>query len=207
MANTPVLDKKTRTKNSIIEAAQELFFDAGYHGTDMGQIADIVGIDKRTIYRYFASKEALAFVIWRRVIAEIVNFTDDSQGKNAFEKLENLLYGYMAEAKKNRKIVRFIGEFDHIFSGDYPHIEEADEFVQYIAHSRDKIAEYIEEGLAEGSIKEDTDAGLTAHTVSSIMIAMSQRVIIRGDHLKQEQGYSEEMLDETVKLLLNAIKK
>jgi len=204
--NTPVLDKKTRTKNAIIDAAQELFFEKGYHGTDMGQIAQIVGIDKRTIYRYFDSKEALAFVIWRRVIAEIVNFASSSRGGTAFEKLENLLYDYMDAALKNSKIIRFIGEFDHVFSGEYPHIEEADEFVRYITESPNKILEYVNEGIKEGSIKNDIDAGLAAHTISSIMIAMSQRIIIRGEHLKQEQGYSYEMLKETVRLMLSGIK-
>ena len=47
---------------------------------------------------------------------------------------------------------------------------------------------------------------MAAHTISSIMIAMSQRIIIRGEHLKQEQGYSYEMLNETVNLVLNGIK-
>ncbi len=206
MEKAPVSDKKARTRKAIIEAAQKLFFDAGYFGTDMGEIAKIAGIDKRTIYRYFASKEALAFVIWRGVLAEIINFATESKGGSAFQKLQNLLYDYMSEAQKNPKIIRFIGEFDHVFSGEYPHIEEADEFVRYITQSPNKILEYINEGIKEGSIKKGIDADLAAHTISSIMIAMSQRIIIRGEHLKQEQGYSYEMLNETVNLVLNGIK-
>ena len=206
MSKNITSDKKIRTKSAIVDAAQEAFFKRGYHDTDMGQIAEIAGIDKRTIYRYFNSKEALAFSIWQKVLTEILSFAKTAQGETAYERLENLLYGYMSQVESNHRIIRFIGEFDHVFSGEYPHIEEAEEFVSYIATSENKILEYLQQGLEEKSIRASIDAELTARTISNILIAMSERVVIRDKHLKEEQGYSYEMLNQSVHLLLEGIK-
>lgn len=200
-------DKKNRTKNAILEAAQEAFLSNGYHKTDMGHIAKIVGIDKRTIYRYFQSKEALAFAIWQKVLTYVMDFGADSVGETGYERLSNMLYGYMKEVKRNQNIIKFLGEFDHVFSGEYPHISEAEEFVSYIASKGNgMLTEYIKQGTLDGSIKNDLDIELTAGTISNVLIAMSQRIVMRGEHLKVEQGYSYEMLDNCVGLLLRGIK-
>ena len=204
--NNILSDKKIRTKNAILEAAQEAFLAGGYHNTDMRDIAKIVGIDRRTIYRYFSSKEALAFAIWQKVIAYIIDFGADSKGETGYEKLKNMLYSYMDEVRKNQNIVKFLGEFDHVFSGEYPHVEEADEFVNYILNSENGIQKCLTEGILDKSIRSDLDVKLAASTISNILLAMSQRVVIRGEHLKTEQGYSYEMLDDSVRIILNGIK-
>lgn len=203
--NTP--DKRTRTRQAILDAAQEAFLAHGYHKTDMRDIAQIVGIDKRTIYRYFDSKEALAFIIWQKVIAFVMDFGAISLGSTGYEKLKSLLHLYMKGVRENQNVIRFLGEFDHIFSGEYPHIEEAEDFVSYITRQGNgMLTEHIKEGVKDGSIKWDIDVKLTASTISNILLAMSQRIVIRGDHLKIEQGYSYEMLDDTVAIILRGIK-
>lgn len=45
--------------NRLIEKAGELFLKFGYKSVSMDQIAEVVGISKMTIYRYFPSKEEL----------------------------------------------------------------------------------------------------------------------------------------------------
>ena len=72
-----------------MDAAHEAFLENGYHKTDMRDIAKIAGIDKRTIYRYFDSKEALAFIIWQKVIAFIKDFGAISDGNSEYEKLKS----------------------------------------------------------------------------------------------------------------------
>lgn len=205
--NNNTLDKRARTKQAIVDAAHEAFLENGYHKTDMRDIAKIAGIDKRTIYRYFDSKEALAFIIWQKVIAFIMEFGAISGGNNGYEKLKSLLYLYMEGVRENQNIVKFLGEFDHVFSGEYPRIEEAEDFVSYItSQGNGMLTEHIREGVKDGSIRQNIDINLTASTISNILLAMGQRVVIRGEHLRIEQGYSYEMLDDTVNILLKGIK-
>src|SRR5690349_7018972 len=44
---------------AILEAALELFAEYGFHGTAVPQVAEKARVGAGTVYRYFASKEAL----------------------------------------------------------------------------------------------------------------------------------------------------
>lgn len=46
-------------RDAILEAAAEVFLEAGFEGASMSQIAARAGGSKRTLYGYFPSKEEL----------------------------------------------------------------------------------------------------------------------------------------------------
>ena len=58
---TPDLFHEIRetTKQKIVDAALELFAEAGFHTTSISQIASKAGISKGLMYNYFESKEEL----------------------------------------------------------------------------------------------------------------------------------------------------
>jgi len=204
--HTPT-DKKARTRSAIVDAAQEAFLLNGYHKTDMNHIAEIVGIDKRTIYRYFKSKEALAFVIWQNVLTYVEEYADGAEGSTGYERLKNILHRYTDNMEQNTNILRFLGEFDHVFSGEYPHIKEAEQFVEHIIKSENRILKAIEDGVKDGSIRSDIDVSLTAFTVANLMIAMGERVVIREIHLKAEHGHTFPMITQSAWMVLESLKK
>lgn len=51
--------KKQRTRKLLAEAAAELFYERGYAGTTIEDIAAVVEVSPRTFYRYFPTKEDL----------------------------------------------------------------------------------------------------------------------------------------------------
>jgi AcrR family transcriptional regulator len=53
--------KKQATRQSIIDTAWALFEKQGYATTTIDDIAEVADVSPRTIFRYFASKEALLF--------------------------------------------------------------------------------------------------------------------------------------------------
>lgn len=74
-----ISDRKKREKEqrrqSIIDAAEKLFFEKGYDNVSMNDIANEVELNRATIYLYFENKEALCFaVILRgvRILNEMV---------------------------------------------------------------------------------------------------------------------------------------
>ena len=58
--DSPLRDRKTAaTRARIADAALELFVERGYGDTSIDQIADAAGVGRRTVFRHFASKEAM----------------------------------------------------------------------------------------------------------------------------------------------------
>lgn len=89
-----ILKEHDVRKAEILDAAQALFFEAGYDQTPVSAIIEKVGVAKGTFYYYFKSKEDLLDCLAERAgeqsLAEIESVAT-SEGLNALEKL-NLVY-------------------------------------------------------------------------------------------------------------------
>lgn len=204
--NKLISKKKIETKATITRCAESLFINKGYLETDMNDIATMAGITKRTIYRYFPTKEALGFSIWTNVVSSLLDIGFNAKGSNGYDKIENALALYIESIFNNKDKVKFLGEFDHTFSGKYPDIIEAKDFVSYIKSRDTAIFLFLKEGIEDKSIAPEVNIELLSNTISNIMLSLSQRVVIRGEHLKIEQGHSDELLNESVRIILRGIK-
>ncbi len=61
-------------KNTITQAAIDLFFKKGYYATSISEIAGACGIQKASIYYHFASKEDLLFTIMHDTMAALTAY-------------------------------------------------------------------------------------------------------------------------------------
>jgi AcrR family transcriptional regulator len=52
--------KKERTREALIDAAQELFLRKGYDATTIDEVVAAVEVSRRTFFRYFSGKEEVA---------------------------------------------------------------------------------------------------------------------------------------------------
>ncbi|MGW5850610.1 TetR/AcrR family transcriptional regulator [Streptomyces sp. NPDC055254] len=55
--------KKRRTRDALLRAALLLFIAQGYENTTVDEITDAVDVSQRTFFRYFTSKEEVAFAV------------------------------------------------------------------------------------------------------------------------------------------------
>lgn len=51
--------RSAQKRKAILDAATEVFLTSGFLGTNMDEIAALSGVSKQTVYKHFASKEAL----------------------------------------------------------------------------------------------------------------------------------------------------
>ena len=51
--------KQSNTKDKIVEAASELFFEQGYQATTIDHVVERSGVSRPTLYTYFKTKEEL----------------------------------------------------------------------------------------------------------------------------------------------------
>ena len=63
-----LLKEKQRQERAalILQAAEEVLAEKGYHDTSMDEIAARVGVAKGTLYQHFPSKEDLVFALFER---------------------------------------------------------------------------------------------------------------------------------------------
>jgi TetR/AcrR family transcriptional regulator, repressor of fatR-cypB operon len=64
----PLVDDKRRR---ILDAALAVFASRGYHGTAVPEVADAAKVGTGTLYRYFATKEALVNEVYRDAKARL----------------------------------------------------------------------------------------------------------------------------------------
>ncbi|GCE25214.1 hypothetical protein KDA_06980 [Dictyobacter alpinus] len=78
----------------ILQVAEEVFLERGYHETSMDEIASRVGIAKGTVYLHFPGKDDLIVAIFARDMQEILRHLDASLEAQSSpqSKLEALLY-------------------------------------------------------------------------------------------------------------------
>ncbi|MFF3287207.1 TetR/AcrR family transcriptional regulator [Streptomyces sp. NPDC003023] len=85
--------KKQRTRDALVRVALELFTTQGYERTTVDEIADEVEVSQRTFFRYFASKEEVAFAVQEMVESHYVAALRGRPAQEGpFEALRNAVF-------------------------------------------------------------------------------------------------------------------
>ncbi len=75
-------------REELLAVATKLFAArGGYHGTRMDDVADVVGLNKATVYHYYASKSLILFDIYRRAAENTLEAVHDDPSWTAREAL------------------------------------------------------------------------------------------------------------------------
>lgn len=64
------LQNANQKQATIVQAALNLFLEQGYAATSMDAVADLAGVTKQTVYRYYPSKEDLFTAVMEKIRAE-----------------------------------------------------------------------------------------------------------------------------------------
>jgi len=112
------LSKGERTRQTIEEAAYELFLEQGYSATSMRRIADQAGLALGGIYNHFSSKEEIfeAIILDKHPYKQILPVILSAPGRTLAEFVRNGAHALIGELGKRPDFIRLmfieIVEFD-----------------------------------------------------------------------------------------------
>jgi AcrR family transcriptional regulator len=180
------------TRAAITEGAEKAFLEKGLFDTAMEDVASLSGVTRRTLYRYFESKEDLAFEIacellerWNRRQQGIF---DALEGKG-IERLRTFLVKSARYLAAHDDIMKFMGEFDFYFKDDASFVPGEAILARNdaLGHESDGwLRRLLSAGIEDRSIRADVDLDLTVFTISNILWGYGQRIAARKKQLKRE---------------------
>ncbi len=95
------------TRERLLAAARELIETGGYGSASVLAIAERAGVASGTVYRHFASKEALFLEVFRDVCEgeeRAMRAAADEAGPNAVDRVEAVLATFARRALQNRSL-------------------------------------------------------------------------------------------------------
>jgi len=99
-------DRITLTKEDILEAAARIFGEKGFDATSMQDIADVVHLQKASLYYHFDSKQEILAAILDHAL-DIINITLEAvlaQSLSPDEKLRQAMVSYLQTIADNRNL-------------------------------------------------------------------------------------------------------
>jgi AcrR family transcriptional regulator len=149
----------TERRAELVRTAARLFAERGYHGTSMGDIAEVMGIQKASLYSLTESKQQLLYDTVRagaEAFHAALDGVDDDA--HAVERIRQALRGHL----------RVVGEqldTATVFTREWRYLEGAflDEFVGERRRYEERWRELFGEGVERGELRMDlrpSDAAL-----------------------------------------------
>ncbi|CAM4212582.1 TetR/AcrR family transcriptional regulator [Paenibacillus alkaliterrae] len=190
-ASESAIKQKRRVK--IKEVAKKLFIEQGIHDTSMQQIADTLGMGRRTIYHYYDTKEEIAIEIQQEFLG-ILQMIEGLEAKvsrfsSGLEKIEALLNLLLSHYLKHIDQIEYLNEFDRVFK----HVEgygfTTPRLEDYNVYNSFHAA--IQSGIQDGSIRPmmEKEVSNTILTINHALFALIIRIVSREEIIKKMYDY------------------
>lgn len=140
-------------KERILLAAQEQFGEHGYTATTLKMIADHAGVASGLVSHYYGNKDNLFLEAGGELIDQMLAVLTDKakEGNNGLEALGLFVKGYFDFTASNRTTFPTLLRSSP-FSDEYPHLDRS-EIASKFKKLIDRIEDYINEGMQDGSIR------------------------------------------------------
>lgn len=204
-------NKKQQTRARIKEIGAKHFIENGLRETMIIDIAKEVGIDRRTIYRYYASKELLLIDIcsdYLSVFVDKVESTPLEHCSTSFEKVKCLFRKYFNILKEEPDVILFLGMIDTSVGQQIYDVQVYRELDAYGKRLDIHLSKIIEEGQADGSINSRFEPFEYATTINNSIVALATRVAIYlPNSLILGEGFSWKLLLNQGMILIDSMEK
>ncbi|GAE86696.1 TetR/AcrR family transcriptional regulator [Acetivibrio straminisolvens] len=166
-------EKKAR-ESEILAKAEELFLSKGFDNTSMDDLAKESQYTKRTIYKYFTSKEDLFYAVILRGYERLLAMIDSecSTGKTGFEKVKLACQAYYKFFCKFPELHSLMSLWTTVKAkGNGSDSPFRQKFMNFNQTMFQRLMSLFEDGKADGSICSDYD--ISELSYSSIFLITS----------------------------------
>lgn len=125
--------KKSKTRQAILDAAIRLFADKGYEQTSMDELARAAGIGKATIYGYFSTKNEIFLAYCEEEVDYAFSILEKKQDEDAplAEQLVALMLGQLTYVTSNKAFGRVFAR-EMMFPGEQSAMASRDLDMKYM---------------------------------------------------------------------------
>lgn len=201
--------EKQARELEIINAAEKVFFEKGYDGASMDEIASEAQFTKRTIYQYFINKEDLYFAVALKWFKKLFVYFEEAmaKGENGYDKFRLSGRAYFQFSKDFPSAFRLLNYCNLIKSN-----KDSSSNFQEMMLIGDKMfqmfAETIEEGKKDGSVRTDLDPNMGAYSVVYLSIGFLNLITEKGENIqKYHRIEKDDFIHYGLDLICAAIRK
>lgn len=164
-------------REQILDAAEVLFAENGFSGTTTRMLAAKAEVNLGMLTYYFGTKEQIFEALVERRVNSFGTIVRDtiSENEDEFETLEKMVDAYFAFFIAKHNFQKCLYR-EMSLTKDSPMVEFA---VQHIIRNRQKIADFMEAGIAKGIFRKvdvyltiSTFTGLLFHTIHAENFAL-----------------------------------
>jgi len=189
------LSKKILRRESIIQAAIEVFSKKGFQAAGISEIAQRAGVADGTIYQYFKNKEDLFFSIpiekTKEFRSQVELHLEGISG--ALNKIRKFVWYFLYFFKTNPEYGRLL-MLEMRVSKSFVKTETYD----FLKQSVSSVLDIIAEGQKEGVIRTDVDVYLLRHLILGVLEHMVSRWLLKEakyDLIEHHQEVSRILID------------
>ena len=174
VSTTRVARNPDRTRRRLLRAAIKLLAQPGFHAVSVDAIVDLAKVNKRMVYHYFGSKDALFEAALVEVDGRIesIEFHAVELGRDPAEKLARLWESYFAFLDDEPEFTRLL-QWENLEKGR--HLTKANHLLTKNPFF-ERFQAIVQEGIAAGDFRADLNvAHLLIHFIGLCFIDHSNR--------------------------------
>jgi len=174
----------------IADAIIGIIADQPDHVPTVTDVADAVGISRKTYYKYFEDLSGAMVFAQQRALARLSEAGAVAPGtaSNGRERLLGMFESSMLSALKQPELLRFLSFFDYSFRHRGLTSQQHVSYEASVRASLSDIFDAFAAGQVDGSIRDDLDPERTLFTMGHSVMGLVQRVMLADPRTLRELG-------------------
>jgi AcrR family transcriptional regulator len=182
----PYLTHRKNQRERILDAAEVLFIRDGIDKVNLSDIARAAQMTRNTLYEYFPNKQELAWAILQHIFAQGRAENAEPHPGNGLQCLEHFMLSMAGQVQSHPDHLRYIVEFNTLYAREANAERMRQATGRSGAANEDRVAGWIRQGIADGSIRSDVDPRLLSAVIWNLLSGMNARFALLGEIIQQE---------------------